>query len=78
VCVCVCSPCTLTHAHTATWAHPLNSQAVTPLRLYGQFNKSTQSWQDGVITKVLRGVNGPSDTRRAWVVSGSSGLAGAL
>jgi len=45
------------------------AQAVSPIRLYGQYNTSTQSWEDGVLTKALRSVNGYDATNRAWVVS---------
>lgn len=39
------------------------------MRLYGQYNTSTQSWEDGVLTKALRNENGYHATNRAWVVS---------
>ena len=44
------------------------TQAVSPIRLYGQYNNATQSWEDGVLTKALRNENGYNATNRAWVV----------
>jgi dynein heavy chain len=46
--------------------HRINPKSVTIGRLYGDFEKITRDWQDGILSKTVRGAT--EHAHRSWIM----------